>query len=72
MEAGLMEIVRTLNRSWICDAYFILYRPVHLGKSPGEMSEYHRLGLAGRPFSDCIFPILIKIIIVVITIHMHV
>src|SRR6218665_3956350 len=26
MEAGMMEIVRSLNRSWIYDTYFSLYR----------------------------------------------
>jgi len=34
MEAGLMEIVRSVNRSWAYDSYFSLYRPIH----PGEMS----------------------------------
>jgi len=29
MKAGLMEIVRSLNRSWIDDTYFSLYRPIH-------------------------------------------
>jgi len=33
MEAGLMEIVQSLNRSWIDDIYFSLYRPIY----PGEM-----------------------------------
>jgi len=34
-----MEIVRSLNRNWIDDAYFSLYRPIHPGeKSGGEMS----------------------------------
>src|SRR6218665_1970027 len=31
MEMGLMEIVRSLNGSWIYDSYFSLYRPIHLG-----------------------------------------
>ena len=35
-EAGLMEIVRSVNRSWIYDSYFSLYRPIHPGgKCPG-------------------------------------
>jgi len=34
MEVGLMDIVRSVNRSWIYDSYFSLYRPIH----PGEMS----------------------------------
>jgi len=29
MEAGLMEIVLSVNRSWVDDAYFSLYRPIH-------------------------------------------
>ena len=41
MEAGLIEIIRSLNRSWIDDAYFSLYRPIHPGrKVRGEMSGY--------------------------------
>src|SRR6218665_1139965 len=44
MEAGLMEIVRSLNRSRIYDTYFSLYRAIHPGEKsgecPGEMSEY--------------------------------
>ena len=36
MEAGLLEIVRSLNRSWIDDdTYFSLYRAIHPGKSSG-------------------------------------
>src|SRR6218665_2935591 len=35
MEAGLMEIVRPLNRSWICDTYFTLYRAIHPGERSG-------------------------------------
>jgi len=31
MEAGFMEIVLSINRSWIDDAYFSLYRPIHPG-----------------------------------------
>src|SRR6218665_2392818 len=31
MEVGLMEIVRSLNRSLICDTCFSLYRAIHLG-----------------------------------------
>ena len=38
MEAALVEIVRSLYRSWLYDSYFSLYRPIHPGKSPGEMS----------------------------------
>ena len=35
-----MEIVWSLNRSWIYDTYFSLYRAIHSirGESPGEMS----------------------------------
>jgi len=41
MEAVLMEIVRSINRSWICDTYFSLYRAIHTGgKVRGEMSGY--------------------------------
>jgi len=37
MEAGLMEIVLSVNRSWIDDAYFSLYRYIHPGgKVRGE------------------------------------
>jgi len=37
MEAGLMEIVRFLNRSWIYDTYFSWYRLIHRGeKSKGK------------------------------------
>jgi len=32
MEAVLMNIVRSVNRSWIYDSYFSLYRPIHLGE----------------------------------------
>ena len=35
MEAGLMEIVRYVNRCWIYDSYFSLYRPIYPGKCPG-------------------------------------
>ena len=42
MKAVLMEIVLSvkLNRSWIDDAYFSLYRPIHPGEKSGgwEMS----------------------------------
>ena len=34
MEAGVMEIVLPVNRSWIDGAYFSLYRLIH----PGGMS----------------------------------
>src|SRR6218665_2130980 len=34
-EAGLMEIVRSLNRSWICDTSFGLYRAFHPGEKSG-------------------------------------
>ena len=42
MEVGLMEIVRSVNRSWIYDSHFSLYRPIHPGggKCPGELYEY--------------------------------
>src|SRR6218665_718635 len=41
MEAGLMEIVRSLNRSWIYNTYFSLYRAIHPGRNVrGEMSGY--------------------------------
>ena len=36
MEAELMELVRPVNRRWIYDTYFSLYRAIHPGKSPGE------------------------------------
>ena len=40
-----MEIVRSVNRSWIYDSYFSLYRPIHPGEMSGgnvraELSEY--------------------------------
>ena len=35
----LMEIVRSLNRSWIYDTYFSLYKAIHPGESPGGISE---------------------------------
>ena len=39
MEAGLMEIVRSMNRSWIYDTYFSLYRAIHSVRNVrGEMS----------------------------------
>src|SRR6218665_498775 len=41
MEVGLMEIVQSVNRSWIYDSYFSLYRPIHPGEmSVGELSKY--------------------------------
>jgi len=52
MEAGLMEIVRSLNRNWIYDTYFSLYRAIHPGRKvrgkcpgecPGEMSGYRSI-----------------------------
>src|SRR6218665_3031078 len=62
MEAGLMKMVQSLTRSWICDTYFSLYRVIHPekspgekseGKCPGEMSEYrfnsHAVGFAFKP-----------------------
>ena len=41
-----MEIVRSLNRSWIYDTYFSLYRAIQPGGKSGgnirvEMSGYH-------------------------------
>ena len=39
MEAGLMEIVQPLNRSWIYDTYFSLCRAIHPGgKVRGKIS----------------------------------
>ena len=39
MEVGLVEIVRSVNRSWLYDSYFSLYRPIHPGGNVrGEMS----------------------------------
>ena len=43
METGLMEIVRSLNRSWTYDTYFSLYIATCIhpgGKVRGEMSGY--------------------------------
>src|SRR6218665_4199975 len=38
-EVGLMETVRSVNRSWIYDSYFSLYRPIYPGGNVhGEMS----------------------------------
>jgi len=34
MEAGLMKIARSLNRSWTNDNYFSLQRPSHRGENP--------------------------------------
>src|SRR6218665_3064571 len=40
MEAGLMQTVRSLNRSWIYDTYLSLYRAIHLGeKSRGKCPD---------------------------------
>ena len=42
-----MEILLSVNRNWIYDSYFSLYRPIHPGEmsgremSEGELSEYH-------------------------------
>jgi len=36
MEAGLMEIVLLVNRSWIDDAYFSLYKSIHPGEKSGR------------------------------------
>ena len=33
---GWMEIVRSLNKSWIYDTYFSLYRAIHLGVKDRE------------------------------------
>ena len=43
-----MEIVRSLNRSWIYDTYFSLYRPIHSeeksgGNVKGEYPSIHTL-----------------------------
>jgi len=35
MEAGSMKIVRSLNRDWIYDTYFSLYRAIHPGEKSG-------------------------------------
>ena len=35
MEVGLMEIVRSVNRSWIYDTQFSLYRAFHPGEKSG-------------------------------------
>src|SRR6218665_2086970 len=46
MELGLIDIVRSVNRSWIYDTYFSLYRAFHPGGKVrggnvrGEMSGY--------------------------------
>src|SRR6218665_1549663 len=41
MEVGLMDIVRSVNKSWIYDTYFSLYRAFHPGgKVRGELSGY--------------------------------
>src|SRR6218665_3926508 len=36
LEAGLMVIVRSLNRSWIYDTYLSLYRAIHPGEKSGR------------------------------------
>ena len=36
MEAGLLEIVLSVNRSCIGDAYFSLYIPIHPGRKVRE------------------------------------
>src|SRR6218665_2198059 len=39
MEAGLMKLVQSLNRSWTYDSYFSLHRPIHRkGKVRGKCS----------------------------------
>jgi len=35
MEEGLMEIVQALNRNWIYDSYFSLYRDIRPGEVTG-------------------------------------
>jgi len=44
MEAGLTEIIQSLNRSWIYDT-FLAYIAIRPGESPGDnvrgMSGYH-------------------------------
>src|SRR6218665_2917510 len=46
MEAGLMEIVRSLNINWIYDTYFSLYRAIHTWeKSGGNCTG----GISGYP-----------------------
>jgi len=32
MEAGLMKVVQSLNRSWTHDSYFSLCKPIHWGR----------------------------------------
>jgi len=54
MEAGLVEIVRSLNRSWIYDTYFSLYRGIRPGEKSGRrcpdtqflQATYMHIGLA--------------------------
>jgi len=36
LEAGLMRIVRSVNRSWTESTYFSLCRPIHQRKSGGK------------------------------------
>ena len=47
MEVELMEKVLSVNRSWIYDTYFSLYRAFHPGAKSGgwEMSGYQRYTL---------------------------
>ena len=47
-----MEIVLSVNRSWIDDAYFGLYRPIH----PGEKSWGESWGNVRIPTSSTMQP----------------
>ena len=61
----LMEIVRSLNRSWIYDTYFSLYRAIHLGENVrGEMSggKYpDTIPLTGSKVAPMLFVFLVGI-----------
>ena len=47
MEVGCLEIVRSVNRSWIYGSYFSLYTPIHPGGiSRGKISR-------GGKLSEC-------------------
>src|SRR6218665_1141016 len=56
MEDGLMEIVRSLNRSWIYDTYFSLYRATCIhpgGKFGGKYPDTDKdVGLGSRIVLD--------------------
>ena len=65
MEVGLWEIVRSVNRSWIYDTYFSVYRAFHPGERSGEMSGGGMSGYHNNPQKWDIFneilPIYLKI-----------